>query len=341
MSKFINRKSLMVFMVLAMMFTAACGGNNAANNATSGAGGSSNSNTKDAAKTESTESTESTEAKLTGTVEIDGSSTVFPISEAAAETFLAVQPDVRVPVGVSGTGGGFKRFCVGETDISGASRPIKDEEAALCDENGIEYTQLQVAFDGLSVIVHPDNDWVDYLSVEELNAMFEPSSTVKTWADVRAGWPAKEISFFTPGADSGTFDYFTKTINGESQASRNDSQISFSEDDNTLVQGIAGNKYAIGYFGYAYYEENKDILKSVAIENGNGPVAPTLDTINDGSYAPLTRPIFEYVNNASLERPEVEAFITFLIENGGDLALEVGYVNLSEQGYADQMAKIK
>jgi phosphate transport system substrate-binding protein len=326
----------MGLVVLAMMFTAACGGtNDAGNGVTSGAGGSSNSNTKDSAKNDASAT------KLTGNVEIDGSSTVFPISEAAAETFLEVQPDVRVPVGVSGTGGGFKRFCTGETDISGASRPIKDSEAEICKENNIEYIQLQVAFDGLSVIVSKDNDWVDYLTVEELKSMFEPGSTVKTWADVREGWPAEDINFFTPGADSGTFDYFTEAINGEAQASRNDSQISFSEDDNTLVQGVAGNKYAIGYFGFAYYEENKDILKVVAIDNGSGPVTPSVETINDESYAPLTRPIFEYVKKESLERPEVKAFVTFLLENAGDLALEVGYINLSDEAYAAGLASIQ
>lgn len=329
-----NRKGLMLIMVFTLTFVvAACGGNNNGTNA--------NQNGNNSTANPSGNQPSETNENLSGNVEIDGSSTVFPITEAAAEAFREVQPDVRVPVGVSGTGGGFKRFCIGETDISGASRPIKDEEAALCQENNIEYVQLQVAFDGLSVLVSPQNDFVDYLTVEELNAMFKPGSTVKTWADVRDGWPNEEIKFFSPGADSGTFDYFTETINGESGASRNDDQISFSEDDNVLVQGISGNKNAIGYFGYAYYAENKELLKVVPIDNGNGPVAPSEETINDESYAPLTRPIFEYVSTASLERPEVNAFVTFLIENAGDLALEVGYVNLSEEGYAAQLDKIK
>lgn len=334
MSKLFNRKILMVLVVSTMMFTAACGGSTQTND------NNNSLTTGGAAKSSSNTNVAESDVKLTGTVEIDGSSTVFPISEAAAETFLEVQPDVRVPVGVSGTGGGFKRFCTGETDISGASRPIKDSEAEICKENNIEYIQLQVAFDGLSVIVSKDNDWVDYLTVEELKFMFEPASTVKTWADVREGWPAEEISFFTPGADSGTFDYFTEAINGEAQASRNDGQISFSEDDNTLVQGISGNKYAIGYFGFAYYEENKDLLKVVAIDNGSGPVTPSIETINDESYAPLTRPIFEYVKKDSLERSEVKAFVTFLLENAGDLALEVGYINLSDEAYAAGLASI-
>lgn len=318
MFKILNRKGMLLLLVLIMVFTAACGND--------GNGGN------DPA---------SSDAKLTGTVEIDGSSTVFPISEAAAETFGEVHKDVRVPVGVSGTGGGFKRFCIGETDMSGASRPIKDSEIELCKENKIEFIQLQVAFDGLSVLISPDNDWVDYLTVEELNAMFKPGSTVKTWADVREGWPTDKISFFSPGADSGTFDYFTEVINGESQLSRNDDQITFSENDNTLVQGVSGNKNAIGYFGYAYYEENKSILKVVPIDNGKGPVTPSLETINDETYAPLTRPIFEYVNKKSLERPEVKAFTTFLLENAGDLALEVGYINLSDEAYTSQLAKIQ
>jgi phosphate transport system substrate-binding protein len=316
--KLFSRQSLMILVVFALVFITACGqnGEGTGNNTTGG-------------------------DKLEGTVEIDGSSTVFPITEAAAEAYLEVQPDVRVPVGVSGTGGGFKRFCKGETDISGASRPIKDSEAELCKENNIEYMQLQVAFDGLSVIVSPQNDFVDYLTVEELNAMFMPGSTVKTWKDVRDTWPDEEIKFFSPGADSGTFDYFTETINGEAQASRNDDQVSFSEDDNTLVQGVSGNKYAIGYFGYAYYAENKDALKVVPIDNGSGPVTPSEETINDESYAPLTRPIFEYVSVSSLERPEVKSFVTFLLENAGDFALDVGYVNLSEESYAEQLEKIK
>jgi phosphate transport system substrate-binding protein len=312
-----SRQSLLILVVFALVFITACGQNG------EGTGN------------------DSTGEKLTGTVVIDGSSTVFPFSEAAAEAYLEVQPDVRVPVGVSGTGGGFKRFCKGETDITGASRPIKDSEAELCKENNVEYVEIQAAFDGLSVIVSPQNDFVDYLTVEELNAMFKPGSTVKTWKDVRDTWPDEQINFFSPGADSGTFDYFTETINGESQASRNDDQISFSEDDNTLVQGVAGNKYAIGYFGYAYYVENKDSLKVVPIDNGSGPVTPSEETINNESYAPLTRPIFEYVSVASLERPEVKSFVTYLIENAGDFALEVGYVNLTEESYAAQMDKIK
>jgi phosphate transport system substrate-binding protein len=322
----LKKFSLLLSVFTLVFVLAACGGANRGDNT----------NSENQSGTKGNE-----ETKLTGTVEIDGSSTVFPFSEAAAETFGAEHRDVRVPVGVSGTGGGFKRFCGGETDITGASRPIKDSEAELCQQNNIEYIELQVAFDGLSVLVHPDNDFVDFLTVEELHEIFKPGSSVKTWADVRAGWPNSDIAIFSPGADSGTFDYFTEVINGEAQASRNDSQVSFSEDDHLLVQGVAGNKNAIAYFGYAYYVENQEMLKVVPIDNGNGPITPSEETINDESYAPLTRPIFEYVKKESLERAEVKAFTRFMLENGGDLALEVGYINLTDEAYENQLAKIK
>jgi phosphate transport system substrate-binding protein len=268
------------------------------------------------------------EGGLTGTVSVDGSSTVFPITEAVAEEFQKEHRDVRVTVGVSGTGGGFKKFDLGETDINDASRVIKDSEAAACRENGIEFIELPVAFDGISVVVHPDNEFVDRLSVEELTRIWQPGSTVKTWADVRDGWPAEEIKLYGPGVDSGTFDYFTEAINGKSQACRAD--FTASEDDNVLVQGVAGDRYSLGFFGFAYYEENADRLKVVPVGEAGSAVAPSVQSINDGSYTPLSRPIFIYVNKASADRPEVDAFVDFYLANAPVLVREVGYVPLPE-----------
>lgn len=283
----------------------------------------------------------SEEAKLSGTIEIDGSSTVYPLTEAVAEEFGSEHKDVRVTVGISGTGGGFKRFTTGEIAVSNASRPIKPEEAEDAKANGIEYTELEVAYDGLSVIVNPQNNWVDHLTIAELNEVFKPNSTVKKWSDIRPDWPAEDIKIFSPGADSGTFDYFTEVINGKAQESRNDPQVTFSEDDNTLVQGIGGEKNGLGYFGYAYYEENQDKLKLVPIDSGDGPVAPSPETINDGTYKPLSRPMSIYVNNKELEKPEVNAFINFYLNNAGDLSEEVGYIRLPQEMYDEGLAKLK
>ena len=270
-------------------------------------------------------------SELSGKVRLDGSSTVFPISEAVAEEFNAVAPRVRVTVGVSGTGGGFKKFVAGEIDINDASRIIKGSEQEKAAANGVEFIELPVAFDGLSLVVNLQNDWVDQLSIAELNAIWNPDSTVKTWADVRQGWPDEEIKLYGPGTDSGTFDYFTKVINGKEQASRAD--FTASEDDNVLVQGIAGDKYSLGYFGFAYYIENQDKLKVVPVDGGDGAVKPTLATINDGSYKPLSRPIFIYVNPASLDDPAVAAFVDFYLEQAAALSEEVGYVALPADVY--------
>ena len=268
---------------------------------------------------------------LTGSVSVDGSSTVFPITEAIAEEFRSVEPAVRVPVGASGTGGGFKKFIGGETDINDASRPIKGSEQAMVTEAGFGFVELPVAFDGISVVVNPDNDWVDYLTVAELNAIWNPESTVKTWADVRAGWPDEEIALYGPGADSGTFDYFTEAINGDGGASRAD--YTASEDDNVIVTGVSGDKSALGYFGFAYYIENKDALKVVPVDGGNGPVEPTYENINSGTYAPLSRPIFIYVSTASAERAEVQRFVEFYLDEVAAIASEVGYVSLPADVY--------
>ena len=263
-------------------------------------------------------------SSLSGTIEIDGSSTVFPVSQAVAEEFRKVHPGVQVNVGVSGTGGGFKRFTAGETDVSNASRPIKDSERAAAEANGIEFIEMRIGTDGLSVMVHPSNDFVDCLSVEELHEVWKPGSTINNWSQVRPGFPDLRLRLYGADTDSGTFDYFTEEVNGEAQVSRAD--YTASADDNVLVRGIGGDRGSLGYFGYAYYQENTDSLKAVAIDGGNGCVAPEPSTIEDGSYSPLSRPLFIYVQVASLDRPEVRAFVGFYMDEGRELTREVGYV---------------
>ena len=276
---------------------------------------------------------------LTGKVKVDGSSTVFPITEAVAEEFGKVNPDVRVTVGVSGTGGGFKKFCKDETDINDASRPIKDKEVKLCEPNNIGYIEIPVAFDGLSVVVNKDNDWIDYLTVDELNAIWKAGSTKRMWSDVRSGWPRKPIKLFGPGTDSGTFDYFKEAIIGKKNNIRAD--FDKSEDDNFLVNGVAGNKYAMAFFGYAYYKENSSKIRVVPIDGGSGPISPTEVTINDGTYAPLSRPIFIYINSNSAEKTQVTAFIDYYIENAKNLVGEVGYIPLPDSDYDKASERFK
>ena len=272
---------------------------------------------------------------LSGTIEIDGSSTVFPITEAVAEEFKKVAPEVRVNVGVSGSGGGFKRFTAGEIDISDASRQIKENEAAAAEENGIEYLEFLVGVDGLSVLVSPKNDFVECLTVDQLHEVWKPESAVQNWSDLDPSWPDRKVNLYGPGTDSGTFDYFTEEVNGEAGLSRAD--YTASEDDNVLVQGIRGDRNALGYFGFSYYAENKDKLKLVAVDSGGGCMVPSVETIADGTYSPLSRPLFIYVSRASLERPEVKAFVEFYMENGSELTAEVGYVPLSAQDYQDNL----
>lgn len=276
---------------------------------------------------------------LSGTIKIDGSSTVYPLSQAMAEEFMKANPGVQVTVGESGTGGGFKKWANGETDISDASRPIKDKEKAAAAEKGIEPVEIPVAYDGISVVVNKENTFVDSLTVEELKKIWEPNSKVKTWKDVRPEWPAEKIALYGPGTASGTFDYFTEEVIGESGKSRTD--YTASEDDNVLVKGVAGDKNSLGYFGYAYYLENKDKLKVVKIDGGKGPVEPTDQTINDGSYSPLSRPIFIYPSKKTLEKPEVKAFVKFYLENAKDLAGEVGYVPLPDADYQKSLELVK
>lgn len=269
-------------------------------------------------------------------IQIDGSSTVYPITEAVAEEFqLKSGGDIRVTVGISGTGGGFKRFCRGETDISNASRPIKESEMKLCAEAGIKFFELPVAFDGLTVVVNKENDFVDYLTVAELKKMWEPAAQgkVTNWNQIRSTFPDMPLKLAGPGADSGTFDYFTEAVVGESKASRGDFQAS--EDDNVVVQFVSRDKGALGYFGLAYYEENKDKLKAVPIKADAEAEAimPSVKTVNNGTYTPLSRPIFIYVKDASVKRPAVRDFVDFYLTEGGELAKEVGYVDLPADAY--------
>lgn len=274
-------------------------------------------------------------------IKVDGSSTVFPITEAVAEEF-GKQGGAKAMVGISGTGGGFKRFCRGETDINDASRPIKQKEIDACREGGVEYIEFKVAYDGLAVVVNPRNNWVDSLSVAELKKIWEPGAqeTVKKWSQVRNGFPDQELQLFGPGTDSGTFDYFTEVINGKSGSSRGD--YTASEDDNVLVEGVSSNEGGLGYFGLAYYEENKEKLKVVPIEGSNGKaVAPSKETVLDGSYSPLSRPLFIYVNKSSLKtKPAVKKFVQYYLEQASTLAEEVGYVPLPQKEYDAGLRKL-
>ena len=277
---------------------------------------------------------EGDEGAFAGAVEIDGSSTVFPIAEAMAEEFQLANPDTRITVGFSGTGGGFERFCGGETDISMASRPITQEEIDLCGQNTVEYVALPVAWDGLSVVVNPANDFVECLTLEELRRIWEPNSSVSMWSDVRAGFPEEDINLYGAGTDSGTFDYFTEAVMGEAGASRADYQAS--EDDNVLVQGVSGDQSSLGYFGFAYYVQSSDQLKLVGVDDGSGCVSPSDATIADESY-PLARPLFIYVKRAALGRPETQRFVRFFMENAADLVPSTGYHPLDTQQYAENL----
>ncbi len=268
-------------------------------------------------------------------VKIDGSSTVFPVTEAVAEDFQkAKKQQVKVTVGISGTGGGFKKFCRGETDISNASRPILKAEMADCAKAGVEYFELPVAFDALTVVVNPKNNFIRQLTVAEMKKMWEPAAQGKVtrWNQVNPQWPDQPMKLFGPGADSGTFDYFTEAVVGKSKSSRGD--FTASEDDNVLVQGVSRDINGLGYFGYAYYIENKDKLKAVPIVNEKGqPVEPSMEAVLKGSYTPLARPIFIYVSAKALARPEVKEFVEYYMKNGGSLAREVKYVPLPDEAY--------
>ena len=272
---------------------------------------------------------------LSGQVVVDGSSTVEPLTAAAGELFKEEQKGVDVAVGTSGTGGGFKKFCAGETDISDASRPIKPEEKKLCDAKGITFSELQVANDALTVVVNKDNDWVDCLTVAQLKKMWEPKSQVKTWDQVDPKFPKEPLPLYGAGSDSGTFDYFTGAINGKEGDSRTD--YNPSEDDNVTVQGVAGAKGALGYFGYSYFEENQEKLKAVKIDSGKGCVAPSVETAQDGSYAPLSRPLFIYPSTAGLKKAQVEKFVEFYLEKNQKIVEAAKFIPLTDP----QKAKAK
>ena len=277
--------------------------------------------------------------QLRGTIKADGSSTVAPLSEAAAELFQEEHDDVRVTVGTSGTGGGFEKFCNGETDISNASRAIKDEEIEACKANGVEYEELMVALDGLSVVVSPDNDWVECLTVEQLGKIWAPDSTVKTWKEVDPKFPDEKLELFGAGTDSGTFDYFTDAINGEEGASRTD--YNATEDDNVTVNGVAGTKGALGYLGLSYVEQNEGKLKAVEIDGGDGCVEASTETVQDGTYTPLGRPLFIYPSASSLERPEVKAFLDFYVSESAAIAEQALFVPMTEEQQADAAEKVE
>jgi phosphate transport system substrate-binding protein len=272
-------------------------------------------------------------------IAIDGSSTVFPITEAMAEEFQIANPGIQITVGVAGTGGGFEKFCAGETDVSNASRPIEADEIEACEQGGVEFIELPVAYDALSVVVNAQNDWVECLTTEELKKIWEPTAQgqVTNWSQVRDGFPDQEITLYGPGTDSGTFDYFTDAINGEEGASRGD--YTASEDDNVIVQGVTNDAGALGYFGLAYYEENKDSLKIVTIDdgdaaNGDGCITPSAATVDDSTYQPLARPLFIYVKKEALSRPEVQNFVNYYLDSANkELVTEVGYVPLNDSIY--------
>ena len=284
----------------------------------------------------SSENNNSDSGNISGEIKIDGSSTVYPITEAIAEEFRTVQPEVKITVGVSGTGGGFKKFSRGEIDINNASRPIKAAEAATAKENNLGYLELKVAFDGLVVVVNKENTWVNDITVDELKKLWEPDAQEKVmkWNQIRKEWPAEEIHLYGPGVASGTYDYFTEAIVGKSGSSRGD--YTASEDDNVLVQGISGDKNAIGFFGLAYYEENKEVLKLVGVDAGKGVVLPSLNTVKDGTYAPLSRPVFIYVTDTAAGKQHIRAFVDFYLTKADSLVQDVGYIPLTQAEYKAQ-----
>lgn len=274
--------------------------------------------------------------EVSGEVVSDGSSTVEPLTSAAGELFAAEAPGINVSVGTSGTGGGFEKFCAGDTDISNASRPIADDEAPVCKENGVEYTELQMANDALTVVASAENDWLTCLTTAELATLWGPDAEgkIRTWDQVNPEFPAEPVELYGPGTDSGTFDYFTDEISGEEGASRSD--YNSSEDDNVVVQGVSGSTNALGYFGYTYFEENAESLKAIEIDSGDGCVSPSAETAQDGSYTPLARPLFVYVNNASYaDKAQVAAFVDYYVANDAEIAEAAQFIPLSDEQGAE------
>ena len=271
--------------------------------------------------------------ELSGRIQADGSSTVAPFTTAAAEQFQREHPGVQITVGVSGTGGGFERFCAGETDLSNASRPIEGEEESICRKNGVEYVQLRVANDAVTVVVNPANGWARCLTVEQLRAIWSPGSTVRSWKDVDPSFPDERLSLYGPGTDSGTFDYFTEETVGEEGRSRSDYQAS--ENDNVLVRGVSAEKGALAYFGFSYYDQNRSRLEALEIDSGGGCVAPSVATAQSGAYKPLSRPLFVYAKKASLERPEVRRFVRYMLDNSEEIAKASLFVPLTTEQRAE------
>jgi phosphate transport system substrate-binding protein len=330
------RKGTLLIAAVVMVFAlAACGGgNNAGTDSTNGAGGNNANET-------SGESSGAPTADLSGDIKLEGSSTVYPISQAIAEEFMNLHDGVNVTVGLSGSSNGFKAIINGDADIANASRHIKDEEKTKLQEKGQEAVEMPVAYDGITVVINPQNDWATDITVEELKKIWEKDSKVTKWSEVREGWPDEKITLFGPGAASGTFEYFTEAINGEAKVSRED--YTASEDDNVLVQGVSGDKYGMGYFGFSYYEENQGALKALPIKvTADAPaVAPSLESIGDGSYKPLSRPIFIYPLKSALERPEVQEFIKFYMSaEGQQYVSEVGYVPLEQEKYDANLTQL-
>jgi len=276
---------------------------------------------------------------VSGRIEADGSSTVGPFTTAAAERFQQQNPGVQVTVGVSGTGGGFERFCRGETDLSNASRAIKEEEATICADGGVEYVEFQVANDALTVVVNKENDWVTCLTTAQLATIWGPDSKVNNWNKVDPSFPDVELKLFGPGTDSGTFDYFTDEINGEEGASRTD--YAASEDDNNTVTGVSGEKGGLGYFGFSYFEENQDTLRAVEIDGGDGCVAPSVETAQNGTYKPLSRPLYIYVKKDALGRPEIAAFVRYILDNGIEIAEASQFVPLTDEQLTKAQADLE
>jgi len=274
---------------------------------------------------------------LSGDIKINGSSTVYPVTGAIAEVFMEDNEEVNITVGQSGTGGGFKMFVRGETDVNDASRPIKDKEVKSCDENGVKAHEVTVAYDGIAVVVNKDNDFIDNITVEELQKIWmKTENQSKKWSDIREGWPEKNIVLYGPGEASGTFDYFCEAIIGKGNSSRND--YNASENDNVLVKGVMDDKYAMGYFGYSYYVDNKDKLKVVPVDGGNGPVAPSLETVMSKTYAPLSRPLFIYVSSAAVAKPQVVSFVNYYLDHVADeeLVNAIKHIPLPSNEVADQ-----
>ncbi|MCA0970072.1 PstS family phosphate ABC transporter substrate-binding protein [Halobacillus litoralis] len=331
--------ALMLAFILVVGVLAACGGSDS-EEGTGSEGEAATENSE--ASGDSGETSEEGEA-VSGPIAIDGSSTVYPIMEYLTYEYSQNNPDVNATLNSSGSGGGFKKSTVGEIDLSNASRPIKEEEQALAEENGIQLEPLELAYDGLSVVVSAQNDFVDSLSIEQLQQIFLESSDATMWSDINSEWPEEPIEIFSPGHDSGTFDYFNEVIL-EEEPMKEGENTTLSEDDNVLVRGIESNPNAIGFFGYAYYAENSDNLKVLGIQDGEGSeaVKPSPETIQDGSYTPLSRPLFTYVNvNAYKEKAQVRDFVEYTLNNAGKAAENAGYVALPEEKYQEQMEKVQ